>query len=66
MDKIYIELKENTWGIELANYNNLSENSDGIKIAKDMPDGTQLEVFDNTTGKIKIYAEAINKLWYER
>ena len=66
MDKLYIELKENTWGIELAKYNNLPENTNGIKIANDMPDGTQLEVFDETSGKIKIYAEAINKLWYER
>lgn len=62
----YIQLKENTWAIEQGNYDSLPVNSNGIKEAKDVPDGTQLEVFDNTSGKIKVYAEAINNAWYER
>ena len=66
MNNDYIELKENTWGIEITNYNNLPSSSNGIKVAKDMPNGTQLEIFDNSTGKIVKYAEAINYLWYER
>ena len=66
MDNIYVELKENAWGIELNDYNNLPTNANGVKIAHDMPDGTQLEVYDATSGKIVKYAEAIKAVWYER
>ena len=65
-DNKYISLKENNVGISLSNYESLPQNSKGIKIADDMPNGTALEVFDEDTGKITIYAEAINELWFER
>ena len=62
----YKELKENNVGISKVNYEALPKNANGIKIADDMPNGTLLEVFDEATGKIVIYAEAIEELWYER
>lgn len=62
----YITLKENTLGYELNDYNSLPVNSNGIKKAEGVPDGTALEVFNNLTGKIEAYAEAINELWFER
>ena len=62
----YIELKDNTWGISKTNYDALPTNANGCKLAIGAPDGLQLEVFDESTGKIVIYAEAINKVWYER
>lgn len=66
MNSKYISLKENNVGISKTNYDGLAVNSNNIKIADDMPDGTLLEVFDESTGKIVTYAEAINELWYER
>lgn len=65
--KVYHELKENNWGITKENYDNLPTNSKGVKIIKcDMPNGTNLEVFDEETGTIVAYAEAFQGLWYER
>ena len=61
-----VELKENTWGILKDDYDNLDTNEYGIKLARGMPDGTQLEVFNLRTGKIEIYAEAFKEVWYER
>lgn len=66
MLRVYIALKENNVGISKTNYEALHKNSNNIKIADDMPNGTLLEVFDEQTGKIVKYAEAINELWYER
>lgn len=62
----YVMLKENNVGISLSDYESLPKNESNIKIADDMPNGTLLEVFNENTGKIEIYAEAINELWYER
>lgn len=62
----YITLKENTLGYELNDYNSLPVNFNGIKKAEGVPNGTALEVFNNLTGEIEIYAEAINELWFER
>ena len=64
--KIYFELKENTWGITRTNYDNLPTNLYGVKVAQDMPNGTNIEVFNETTGTIDIYAEAFQGAWYER
>lgn len=66
MENVYVELKDNTWGISKANYDALPTNALGVKIASELPNGLQLEVFDENTGKIIIYAEAINEAWYER
>ncbi len=66
MNNKYVPLKENNVGISKTNYDGLAVNANNIKIADDMPDGTLLEVFDESTGKIVTYAEAINELWYER
>ena len=66
MNDVYKQLKENNIGISKTNYDALPKNANNIKIADDMPNGTLLEVFDEQTGKIVIYAEAIEELWYER
>lgn len=66
MNGKYKKLKENNIGISLTDYETLPKTSNGIKIADDMPNGTLLEVFDMMSGKIVIYAEAIEELWYER
>ncbi len=66
MESIYVELKENVWGIKQTDYENLPTNVNGVKIAKDMPDGTCLEIFDESSGKITKYAEAFKGAWYER
>ena len=66
MDNIYVELKDNTWGISKSNYDALPTNASGLKLATGKPNGLQLEVFNESTGKIVIYAEAINEVWYER
>lgn len=66
MDNIYVELKDNTWGISKSNYDALPRNALGLKLASGKPNGLQLEVYDEATGKIVIYAEAINQVWYER
>ena len=65
-DGKYVALKENNVGISLSDYENLPKNDKGIKVADDMPNGTFLEVFNESTGTIDIYAEAINELWFER
>ena len=65
-NNIYIELKENTWGITLEDYTNLPINSNGVKLADGIPDGSNLEVFNLTNGQIEIYAEAFKGLWCER
>ena len=66
MGKVYVELRANAWAISLTDYENLPTNSAGLKRAIEMPNGTQLEVFNKTTGKIEKYAECINYIWYER
>ncbi len=66
MDNIYVELKDNTWGISKSNYDALPVNASGLKLATGKPNGLQLEVFNESTGKIVVYAEAINEFWYER
>lgn len=66
MDNNYIELKDNTWAISKSNYDALQTNAMGCKLATGQPNGLQLEVFDESTGKIVAYAEAINNVWYER
>ena len=66
MEQIYVELKDNTWGISKTNYDALPTNSNGVKLASKIPNGLQLEVYDEVTGKIVVYAEAINEAWYER
>lgn len=62
----YEELKDNVLGLSLEKYNSLPTNANGIKKAIGVPNGTQLEVFNETTGTIDIYAEAIKELWFER
>lgn len=66
MNDVYIELKDNTWGISKVNFDSLPTNENGHKLATGKPNGTQLEVFDEVAGKIVAYAEAINYVWYER
>ena len=66
MDNIYVELKDNTWGISKSKYDALPTNASGLKLATGKPNGLQLEVFNESTGKIVVYAEAINQVWYER
>ena len=66
MDNIYVELKDNTWGISKSNYDALPKTAAGLKLATGKPNGLQLEVFDESTGKIVVYAESINQVWYER
>ena len=46
MDNIYVELKDNTWGISKSNYDALPKNAAGLKLATGKPNGLQLEVFD--------------------
>lgn len=66
MENNYIELKDNAWAISKSNYDALPTNAMGCKLATGQPNGTPLEVFDESTGKIVAYAEAINYVWYER
>ncbi|MCQ2609511.1 MAG: hypothetical protein MJ151_01795 [Lachnospiraceae bacterium] len=65
MDK-NVELRANTIGLEKTDYDALPVNENNVKKAIGVPDGMLLEVFNNTTGKIEIYGEAINELWFER
>ncbi len=62
---MYIPISNGSLAISLTNYNAL-ETDGNRKKATGQTNGTQLEVFDDSTGKITKYAEAINGFWYER
>ena len=61
----YISVANGAYAISIEKYNAL-ETDGACKKAVEVPDGTQLEVYDKATGKIVKYAEAIEFLWFER
>lgn len=64
-EELYELLKDGVLGCSTTEYESLATQN-GIKKADGVPQGTCLEVYDESTGKIKTYCEAIKGLWYER
>ena len=62
----YGELANGLKTLSKTDYDALPANAQGVKKATGIPNGTQLEVLDYATGKVAVYAEAFDELWFER